>query len=451
MAIDMGELKNKETIILPIIWERDASRGVLMGFTIDSWKILNFVTLNSNMIELKKSVSRWTNLRRKISPIIWRKQSTFDTERSGGSLNNSGKNGTVRDRSDFNDALTTLNRLHQESGERQLRPVPFWLFSFLAPIIEFFLQLVAMERFLVELMIIQRKSTNELTCKAKPQTRDFQFLFCCSWIVYSWRRSAATDGGGVKTTPHKSIFTVRISTRNSRTGQKVNKFGALTTSEFVTQNDKSNNMWNDLKHVETHEHINWWLVNAVDWTTAELVCFCSVFSLSLLIVPASLDCFPCSHDRTLLFSRADKSSGSHSSPHRTRMSHLVVSAVPDLFDTSIHFFSFLIISLITLLFLLPDKFNFHDVVDQYLAYFRWGPWHSGRERASHMLWAQRPLHHGGLCRIHPGVLGRAAVPWWFRLRWRHHRQDASWRVPKTSRSLCRKRHVVQSVVVSQSW
>ena len=45
------------------------------------------------------------------------------------SLNKSGKIGQVRDRSDFNDALTTLNRLHQESGKRQLRPVPFWKYQ----------------------------------------------------------------------------------------------------------------------------------------------------------------------------------------------------------------------------------------------------------------------------------------------------------------------------------
>ena len=45
--------------------------------------------------------------------------------------------------------------------------------------------------------------------------------------------------------------------------------------------------------------------------------------------------------------------------------------VSDLFDFSIHFFSFfIIISLITLLFLLPDTFNFHDVVDKYPVYFR---------------------------------------------------------------------------------
>ena len=49
-------------------------------------------------------------------------------------------------------------------------------------------------------------------------------------------------------------------------------------------------------------------------------------------------------------------------------------------------------------------------VDEYPAYFRWGPWHPNWEWLHHRLWAQRPLHHRGLCRIHPGVLGRAAVP-----------------------------------------
>ena len=47
-------------------------------------------------------------------------------------------------------------------------------------------------------------------------------------------------------------------------------------------------MLNELKHVETHEYIQW-LVNAVDWTTAELVCFCCLSFLLLLL--ASLDCF----------------------------------------------------------------------------------------------------------------------------------------------------------------
>ena len=45
------------------------------------------------------------------------------------SLNKSGNTGPLRNRSDFNEALSTLNRLHQESGERQLRPMPFWKYQ----------------------------------------------------------------------------------------------------------------------------------------------------------------------------------------------------------------------------------------------------------------------------------------------------------------------------------
>ena len=43
------------------------------------------------------------------------------------SLNKSGDTTEpMRKRSDFNQALSTLNRLHQEAGGRQLRPTPYW-------------------------------------------------------------------------------------------------------------------------------------------------------------------------------------------------------------------------------------------------------------------------------------------------------------------------------------
>ena len=35
----------------------------------------------------------------------------------------------MRDRSDFNEALTKLHRLHQESGEERLAPIPFWQYQ----------------------------------------------------------------------------------------------------------------------------------------------------------------------------------------------------------------------------------------------------------------------------------------------------------------------------------
>ena len=45
------------------------------------------------------------------------------------SLNKSEKIGSMRNRSDFNEALTILRRLHQESGEEQLAPIPFWQYQ----------------------------------------------------------------------------------------------------------------------------------------------------------------------------------------------------------------------------------------------------------------------------------------------------------------------------------
>ena len=108
---------------------------------------------------------------------------------------------------------------------------------------------------------------------------------------------------------------------------------------------------------------------------------------------------------------------------RTRMCHLVASAVPDLFDTSIHFISFLIISLITLLFLMPYTFNFHDVVDKCPAYFRSGPWHPGRERASHTIKAS----HGPRVRSEERAKKNNGKP-----KWKSNRTDGAIQVSKGS-------------------
>ena len=46
------------------------------------------------------------------------------------SLNKSGNNTPpLRKRSDFNQALSTLNRLHREAGGKQLRPTPYWKYQ----------------------------------------------------------------------------------------------------------------------------------------------------------------------------------------------------------------------------------------------------------------------------------------------------------------------------------
>ena len=42
------------------------------------------------------------------------------------SLKKFGDQGPLRKRSDFNEALSAVNRLHQEAGGQQLRPMPYW-------------------------------------------------------------------------------------------------------------------------------------------------------------------------------------------------------------------------------------------------------------------------------------------------------------------------------------
>ena len=68
------------------------------------------------------------------------------------SLNNSGRSGPLRDRSDFNDALSTLST--PRIWRKTIQASAILEIPAMALIIKLFLQLVAMERFLVELMTI---------------------------------------------------------------------------------------------------------------------------------------------------------------------------------------------------------------------------------------------------------------------------------------------------------
>ena len=71
-------------------------------------------------------------------------------------LNKSGKIGPMRDRSDFK-----LHRLQQESGEERLAPIPCWQYQKWHPSSSFIQHiLVAVERFLVELMTVNKKVRN---------------------------------------------------------------------------------------------------------------------------------------------------------------------------------------------------------------------------------------------------------------------------------------------------
>ena len=109
------------------------------------------------------------------------------------------------------------------------------------------------------------------------------------------------------------------------------------------------------------------------------------------------------------------------------------------------FTSWRFISFIFLHFLLLFTFYFLDVVDYNHAHFRWGAGSPGQKELTHKLWAQRPRHHGGLCRVHPGVRNRATVHRRLGQRRYRHRSDAPQCVPKTSRTLRRRTKVTSQV------
>ena len=228
MATDMGKLQNKENIMLPIIWERDASRGIFKGSTIVLWTILIFVHLNSNMIEMKRSVSRWMSLRKKISDII-----TFDTKGIGGFLSI-----MTEHLDDWKIVLTSTRRCpHYTIYTKNLEndnsgQVPFWKYQY-------------------------------------------------------WHPSSSSSSSS----PHKTIFAVWNYTRNSRTGQKLNKL-VQRQIELTTRSTE----WKSQQCVKWPETLgeSVSVVDANAWAIMHWRSFVFVVSLFCCqLVSLSFDCLPC--------------------------------------------------------------------------------------------------------------------------------------------------------------
>ena len=155
-----------------------------------SCEITFFVNVCSNMIEMKMFVVNGTILQ--ISPIEWQNQNIFIADKIGGSLSISLETlgGPLRNRSDFNQALSTLNRLHRKSGGQQLRPMSLLELPATAIVIEFFLHLVATEWILVVFIRIQRKSMEEDACKG---LRSNGATRCLQIFGENFRRMAFTN------------------------------------------------------------------------------------------------------------------------------------------------------------------------------------------------------------------------------------------------------------------
>ena len=84
--------------------------------------------------------------------------------------------------------------------------------------------------------------------KSEPSYRTGRFVKEQTWSLFS--HDSQTQAISVKTT-HKTIFAVRISARNSRTGLKLNKWVQWWQLNWCheVQREKPNSVWSDLKHL----------------------------------------------------------------------------------------------------------------------------------------------------------------------------------------------------------
>ena len=135
--------------------------------------------------------------------------------------------------------------------------------------------------------------------------------------------SFTADGGlvqpteSVKTTPHKSIFAVWISTRNSRTGQK-SEWQQVNSEHKATGPTTCGMTWSLWKLTSTSTNDSWTL-----WIEPQLSLLVFRFS-SLLLVSASLDCLSLFRWSHIALAQGSSSYSSHFHAHVPRVISLCV-------------------------------------------------------------------------------------------------------------------------------
>ena len=161
-----------------------------MEFTIASNEMQKIVIRNSKLAGPRRSASRWINWHRKTIPIAHPLRSTRDIRKNWYiSLNKSGRHAPMKLQSDFREAVTSMHRLHRESGEERPEPTPFYKY----------------QRW-------HSSSSSSSTSWSQWNENWWSSIFfsknCCSKIVYSLWQSAATDGGVNRTPSHVTFSSV---------------------------------------------------------------------------------------------------------------------------------------------------------------------------------------------------------------------------------------------------
>ena len=125
--------EKKEYHLVHNLKKRDASKENSQGSMIVSCEIM-FFFFRKRMIQHDRDEDvclKWDDLAEQDFTYQMSESEYFHCRQNWWiSLNKSGDTGgPLRNRSDFNQALSTLNRLHRESGGQQLRPMPYWMYQ----------------------------------------------------------------------------------------------------------------------------------------------------------------------------------------------------------------------------------------------------------------------------------------------------------------------------------
>ena len=131
MATDMGKLQKRKNITWPIILKKRCIKKTSTGI---NDRFLRDHVFRNRMLEHDRDEDvclKWDDLAEQDFTYQMSEPEYIHYRQNWWiSLNKSGDTGgPLRNRSDFNQALSTLNRLHRESGGQQLRPMPYWKYQ----------------------------------------------------------------------------------------------------------------------------------------------------------------------------------------------------------------------------------------------------------------------------------------------------------------------------------
>ena len=159
------------------------------------------------------------------------------------SLNNSGRKEPTKLRSDFNEAVTKLHRLHQESGEERLAPIPSWQYQKWHPSSSssstswwqwndsWWSSWQLTRKSASELMKEQQKERWDPLCRffqTRSEARPCNIFFDAVRSLTA-DRSLLQPTEGVNSTPHTSHFSQCCTTNDTHTRGSRRKFGVRTS------------------------------------------------------------------------------------------------------------------------------------------------------------------------------------------------------------------------------